>query len=412
MNPRERVLTALSHRQPDRVPYDLAGTRSSSISALAYRRLRNYLRLPPKPLKVYDFIQQLALVDDDVLDLFEVDTLELGRGFAQKDEHWKEWQLPDGTPCLIPVWITPERLPGRWVIRSETGREIAHMPDGALYFEQVYWPYAEQPDPNLDLPAAMAESMWTAIAPPPGPLAGGAGKWEALVEGAHRLRMRTERAIVAHFGGNLLELGQFLYRNDNFFLLLAGEPEQAHAFLDTAMEMYMARLERFLGAVGPYIDVILFNDDLGMQNGPQISPRMFREFFKPHYLRFFQRTKALAPHVTILLHTCGGIRELLPDLIDAGLEAFNPVQISCRGMDARGLKNDFGAQMIFWGGGCDTHQILPYGTPDEVRRHVQDQINILNVGGGFIFQQVHNILADVPPENIVAMVEAVHGRKL
>jgi uroporphyrinogen decarboxylase len=409
---RERVRAALSHCQPDRVPYDLAGTRSSGISAIAYRRLREYLGLPRKPLKMYDIIQQLALVDDDVLDLFHVDTVELGRGFAQEDKHWKEWQLPDGTPCLIPAWSIPERQPGRWIIRSGSGREIARQPDGALYFEQVYWPYAEQPDPALDLPAAMAESMWTAIASPPGPLAGGPGTWDALAEGARALRDTTDRAIVGLFGGNLLELGQFLYRNDNFFLLLAGDADRAHAFLHKATDMYMAKLENYLAAAGPYIDVISYNDDLGMQNGPQISPRMYRELFKPHYRRMFKRTKELAPHVTIMLHTCGGIRELLPDLIDDGLEAFNPVQITCRGMESRGLKRDFGKQMVFWGGGCDTRNVLPNGTPDEVRKHVQEQVSIFNVDGGFVFQQVHNILADVPPENIVAMVEAAQGRKL
>ncbi len=412
MNARERVRTALSHRQPDRVPYDLAGTRSSGISALAYYHLRNYLGLPARPLKVYDMIQQLALVDDDVLDLFEVDTVELGRGFALEDQYWKEWQLPGGIPCLIPAWINVERQPDRWIIRSQSGRELARQPDGALYFEQVYWPYAEVPDPALDLPAAMDESMWTAISGPPGPLAGTPGTWDKLAEGAKALRDGTDRAVVALFGGNMLELGQFLYRNDNFYMLLAGEPEQAHAFLHQAADMYMLKLEHYLGAVGPYIDVISYNDDLGMQNGPQISPRMYREFFGPHYRRMYRRTKELAPHVTIMLHTCGGIRELLPDLIADGLEAFNPVQISCRGMDARGLKRDFGQQMVFWGGGCDTRSVLPHGTPDEVRAHVQEQVDILNPGGGFVFQQVHNILADVPPENIVAMVEAVQHKKL
>jgi uroporphyrinogen decarboxylase len=404
MNPRERVLTALNHQQPDRPPLDLAGTRSSSISAIAYHRLRDYLGLPRRLLRVYDVIQQLARVDEDVLDLFGVDTLELGSGFALRDEDWREWTLPDGTPCLIPAWIKPERQPGRWVIRSQSGNVLAQMPDGALYFEQLQYPCAESPDAVPDIPAAMQESMWTAISSPPGPLG---DDYACLAEGARLLRQGTDRAIVGLFGGNLLELGQFLYRNDVFFLILAGNPGLAQDFLTQATDMYMAKLEKYLAAVGPYIDVVAFNDDLGMQNGPQISPRMFRQLFKPHFARMFRRSKELAPSVKVMIHCCGGVRELLPDLIDAGLEAINPVQITCRGMDARGLKSDFGDRLVFWGGGCDTREILPHATPEEVRRHVREQIEIFSPGGGFVFQQVHNILADVPPENIVAMLETV-----
>ena len=168
----------------------------------------------------------------------------------------------------------------------------------------------------------------------------------------------------------------------------------------------MKNLERFLGAVGPSTDVIVFGDDLGAQTGPQISPRMYREFFKPRHAAMWARAKKLA-NAKVMLHCCGAVRQLLPDLIDAGLDAINPVQISCRGMDAEGLKRDFGKDLAFWGGGCDTQQILPCGTPAEVRAHVLHQCETLAPGGGFVFQQVHNILANVPPENIIAMYDAV-----
>ena len=160
--------------------------------------------------------------------------------------------------------------------------------------------------------------------------------------------------------------------------------------------------------MGTYIDVINFGDDLGAQNCPQISPRMYREFFKPRHAMMWARAKQLAP-VKVMLHCCGAVRPLLPDLIDAGLDVINPVQISCRGMDAEGLKRDFGKDLAFWGGGCDTQRILPCGTPDEVRAHVREQVRIMSPGGGFIFQQVHNILANVPPENIIAMYGAVRN---
>jgi uroporphyrinogen decarboxylase len=405
MTPRERVRTSLDHRQPDRVPVDFGGHRSSGIAAVAYAKLRQALGLTPRPIRVYDPIQQLAIVDDDVLERFHVDTVELGRGFAQDGQHWADWTLPDGTPCQMPKWALPERAEGQWVLRAESGRVVGRMPDGALYFEQCYWPYLDHDD--LDrLPEALAETIWVAMRTPPGPLVMGQYGEQALAEGARRLRGQTDRAILALFGGNLLEIGQFLYRNDNFLMLLAANPRRAHEFLDRLTEIHLRNLERFLAAVGPWIDIIVFGDDLGMQKGPQMSPAMYREFFKPRHAAMWRRAKELAD-VKVMLHCCGGVRPLLADLIESGLDAINPVQISCSGMDPAGLKRDFGRELTFWGGGCDTHFTLPCGTPADIRRHVRQQIEIFQPGGGFVFQQVHNILANVPPENVIAMFDAV-----
>jgi len=401
MKSRERVLAALNHRQTERVPVDFSGHRSSGIAAIAYPKLREYLGLPPRPVRVYDVVQQLAVVDGDVLDRFGVDTIELGRGFAQDDESWLPWTLPDGTACFVPAWTPIERDDGRWVIRSESGRVLAHMPDGALYFEQTYFPFLEGDD--LDAISDMlGESMWTAIASPPGPVDSG-----QLREGAELLRATTDRAIIGLFGGNLFEVGQFLYRNDVFMMLLAGEPAHAHKFLDRLMEIHLKNLERFLKAVGEHIDIILFGDDLGMQTGPMMSPQMYCEFFKPRHKLLWSRAKELAD-VKIMLHCCGGVRELLPHLIEAGVDAINPVQISCAGMDAAELKAEFGRDITFWGGGCDTRQVLPNGTPDQVAEHTRHQVEILRPDGGFVFQQVHNILANVPVANIAAMFDAVN----
>lgn len=408
MNSRERVLAALNHREPDRVPVDFSGHRSSGIAAMAYARLREFLGLPKRPVRVYDPVQQLAIVDEDVLQRFRVDTIELGRAFAIEDKWWTEWTLPDGTPCLMPVWAAPERHQGEWVLRSpRTGRVIARMPEGVWYFEQAYFPFLEREAVD-QLEAEFSECMWTAVTSPPGPIVAGAEGPRLLAEGARKLRAQTDRAIIGLFGGNLLEIGQWFYRNDNFLMLLAGDPGRAHHFLDALTEIHLRNLDRFVNAVGEHLDLILFGDDLGMQNGPQVSPRMYREFFKPRQQRMWQRARALTP-AKIKLHCCGGVRELLPDLIDAGLEAINPVQITCRGMDAAGLKRDFGDRLTLWGGGCDTREILIHGTPAQVREHVRRQVEILRPGGGFVFQQVHNIMADVPPANIVAMFDAVHA---
>jgi uroporphyrinogen decarboxylase len=405
MTSRERVSAALSHREPDRVPIDLSGHRSSGISALLYPQLRARLGLPPEAVRVYDPIQQLAVVGPDVLERFGVDTLELGRAFALEERHWREWPLPDGTPAFVPAWALPVRETGRWVLKSDSGRVLGQMVDGSYYFEQTFWPLAG--DPGLDPGRAMAECLWTAVGSPPGPLAAGAEGLRALREGARALRRGSQRAILGLFGGNLVEMGQFLFGMDNFLYMLAAEPRAVHRFLDRVVEIHLESLERFLGAVGESIDIIVFGDDMGMQTGPQFSPAMYREFFKPRHARLWARARQLAP-VKVMLHCCGGVRELLPDLIDAGLDAINPVQTSCAGMEPAGLKRDFGSELVFWGGGCDTQTVLPQGTPEQVRAHVRERVKLLAPGGGFVFQQVHNILAFVPPENVVAMFEAVN----
>jgi uroporphyrinogen decarboxylase len=402
---RDRVLSALNHREPDLVPIDLGAHRSSGVAAIAYARLRDYLGLPRTPLRVYDITQQLAIVDEDVLDRFGVDALELGRGFSLQETDWVDWSLPDGTPCQVPAWTVPAREEGRWVLRSRTGRTLAQMPDGALYLEGAYYPFAEGGHDRAALSEVLDECSIPGV---PGPSTDGPRGEPLLVQGARRLRERTQRAIVGIFGGNLLETGNALYRNDNFLTLLADDPAQVEDFLDRLTEHHLAKLERFLRLVGSSIDIILFGDDLGMQTGPQMSPRMYRALFKPRHARLWKRAKELAD-VKVMLHCCGGVRPLLPDLIDAGLDAINPVQISCAGMDAAGLKRDFGRDITFWGGGCDTQWTLGHATPDQVREHVKRQAEIMRPGGGFVFQQVHNVLANVPPQNVVAMLDAVNG---
>lgn len=403
---RERVLKAFDFKSSDRIPVDFSGHRSSGLSALLYPKLRKALGLKPAPVKVYDPIQQLAILDEDILDTFGVDTIELGRGFAQDEKDWHPWVLPDGTECLMPSWINPEKEDKRWVLRSKSGRIIAQMPDGACFFEQTWYPYYEEGADTGDIREAMKESMWHTVAAPPGPMTDGPEGEELLRNTAANLRGATDRAIIGLFGGNLLETGQMLFRNDQFLLMLAMDPPAVHNFLDRLTEIHLEDLERYLGAVGNNIDIILFGDDLGMQSGPQISPEMYREFFKPRHRMMWKRARELAD-VKVMLHCCGGVRELLPDLIDAGLDTINPVQITARGMEPEPLKRDFGKEIVIWGGGCDTQQILPNERPEKVYEHVKRQLEIFGPDGGYVFQQVHNILPEVPVENILAMFESV-----
>ena len=411
MTSRERVLAALNHREPDRVPIDFGGHRSSGIAAIAYRKLRKALGLPERPIRVYDPIQQLAIIDDDVLDRFHVDTIELGRGFALEDEHWADWTLPDGTPCQMPR-LGRARAAGRAAgcCGPPAAGSSAACPTGRSTSSSAYWPFLEHDD--LDrLPEALAENMWVRRAQPARP----AGR-RAPTATQRAGRRAPQAARSGPIGRSSACSAATCWRSASSSTASTTSScswpairERAHEFLDRLVEIHLANLERFLGAVGPYIDIIVFGDDLGMQNGPQMSPAMYREFFKPRHARMWRRAKELAD-VKVMLHCCGGVRPLLPDLIEAGLDAINPVQITCAGMDAGRPEADFGDRLTFWGGGCDTRFVLSHGTPDEVRRHVREQVAILKPGGGFVFQQVHNILADVPPENIIAMFDAACGK--
>ncbi|MBN1247021.1 MAG: methyltransferase [Anaerolineae bacterium] len=409
---RERVMQAVAHQEPDRVPVDLGGHRSSGIMAIAYNKLKQHLGIQSGDIYVYDFVQQLAIVEPPVLDRFGVDVVELGRGFAPDAEDWRDWVLPDGTPCKIPAFIEPVRVGDDWQILDPDGRLIAIQKGGSLYFEQTCFPWVDYAGDDFShLDDAMNKVMWATLGAPPAPIGFDAAGLAQLAAGAEAFRASSERAIIGLFGGNLMEWGQFLFRMDGFLMRLAMEPARMRRFLDALTEMHLANLEKFLSAVGPYIDIIMFGDDLGMQTGPQISPKMYHEFFFPRHGAMWQRAKVLAD-VKVMLHSCGDVSPFIPDFIEAGLDILQPVQTSARGMVPEVLKATYGKDLCLWGGGCDTQHVLPRGTVEEVQADVRRRMAILAPGGGYVFQQVHNIMADVPPVNIVAMLEAVNGATL
>ncbi len=411
MNSRERVLAALNFNEPDRIPIDLGGHRSSGIAAIALHRLRKHLGLPDKPVRVYDMVQQLGVIDEDILDMFGVDTIEMGRGFLLKDEEWKSWVLPDGTDCEIPYYINLERKGDDWLICDDAGLEFGILKKGSLYFEQTHFPLMErgiENDDFKDLEEMLGRQIWSGVPHPGAHLPMDEKGLREMAAKAEALRASTDRAIVGLFGGNMFELPQMLYRMDNYLLATGMYRDKVAELSEALYQVHLKNLEKWLGAVGPYIDVILFGDDLGGQQGPLIGPDDYREFYKPYHKKLWGRAKELA-NVKVQLHCCGGIYELFEDLIDAGLDAVNPVQVSCRGMDPARLKEEFGGRITFWGGGCDTQRILPMATPEEVKENVRELTQIFSPGGGFVFQQVHNILANVPPENVVAMFEATNS---
>ncbi len=410
MTRRERVLCAIGHREPDKVPVDLGAMRSTGITAVAYGRLKKHLGITGGSTDVYDVIQQLAQPEDPILDFFEADVIDLGRAFLTTPEDWKDFTLPDGSAAKIPTHLRVEPDgAGGYLARSEDGTVIGAMPKGTFFLSQTHFPLLDWDGKDLSLLDRLSDYMgkvtWAALPTAPGhkPLTP-----EHLAEirgSAKRLCETTDFAIMAGFGGNLLEWGQFLCRNDQFLADLIENPRKAEALLDRLTEIHIANLEKFLDAVEGYVQIIQMGDDLGTQLAPQISPQMYRRFFKPRHKLLYERIRKRAG-IHLFLHSCGAIADLLPDLIEVGVEIINPVQTSARGMEPEKMKREFGKDLTFWGGGCDTQRVLPEGTEKEIDEHVRRRIETLARDGGFVFTQVHNIMPHVPPENIVAMVEA------
>ena len=408
MTARERILAAVEHRQPDRVPLDLGATPSSGISAIGYNRLKQHLGMAGGHTRVYDVVQQLAQPEDEIIDLLGADVLDVGRAFNGQDGDWYDMTLPDGSPAQYPAWFRPVPLEnGSWVHIDGDGDTIARMPAGATFFDQQVFPYQHgYPENYAGLNRAMGKVLWQAMAHSPWDHAGEPGFYDDLRERALRLRRTTDKAIMIVCGCNLFEWGTFLRRIDNFLMDLLDQPAEVEKLLDELMARHLATLEKVCAAVGDTADILRFGDDLGTDTGPFLSPALYRQFFKPRHAMLCDYVHRHSSMKTFL-HSCGSIRALLPDLIEAGYDIINPVQTTARGMDPAELKRLFGRDITFWGGGCNTRRVLNTAKPAEVYDYTRRMLDIFMPGGGYVFNTEHNIMPDVPPENMMAMYRAV-----
>jgi uroporphyrinogen decarboxylase len=408
MTSRERILTAIGHREPDRVPVDLGSTPSSGISAIAYGHLTKHLGMGSGKTRIYDVVQQLAQPQEEILNRFHVDVVDVGRTFNTLDNEWRNVTLFDGSKAQYPQWFRPFPTPeGGWKAYAPDGIEIATQLRNMNFFDQSIFPWEDDyPKDFSKLPEAMSKVLWAALAHSPWDNAGQPNFWQRLRENAIALRNSSDRAIMVVVGCNLFEWGSFLRRIDNFLMDIVAEPKLVEGFLEALMEVHLKTLERVCQAVGDVADICRFGDDLGMDTGPFMAPHSYRNLFKRHHTALCACVHRHSQMRTFL-HSCGSIHSLLPDLIEAGFEVINPVQTGCYQMEPERLKKDFGGDITFWGGGCDTRQVLNHGSVQQVKDDVKRRIDILAPGGGFVFNTIHNILPDVPPENIVAMFEAV-----
>jgi uroporphyrinogen decarboxylase len=396
MTHREKILCALAHKEPDRIPVDLGGTESSGITGIAYHRLKTHLGIRDGKIRIFDLMQQIAKVEPSVLRRIGADAVPL----LIEPKEWKPSTLPDGIPCEIPHKVIIEtRSNGDMVVLSKNNTPLMKRPAGGYYFDSIYHPLEfVREEKEIDAEAKIFDSSdWPS--------------WNDesffdIADKAKRLHTETEYAVVGNLWVHLLAAGQDLRGYENFMVDILVNKKLAHRLLERQLASYLPRIENYIDAVGEYVDIIQVNDDLGIQNGPMLSPSLYREMVKPYHktLWDFIKKKSKKP---LLLHSCGSVYELIPDIIECGIDALNPVQVSARNMGTAKLKREFGKDLTFWGGGCDTQEVLPHGTVQDVKDEVMRRVGDLAHDGGFVFCQVHNIQPDVPPQNIEAMYEAL-----
>jgi len=371
MNSRERVIAALDHREPDRVPIDLGGTIVSSIHRQAYVDLKQHLGMPVEDLTLVDFVQQLPYLDEALLEHFDSD--------------FRMVQLPAATAPGLEVFEEGDYYAfiDRW------GSKL-HMPKrGGFYFDWVDFPIKE---PTME---ALDSYVW--------PRPDAPEHNARLAEEAKQLYDHSDYALVgsAVIGGGIFEQPARTMGLEDFLMALIQEPAFADRMMDRITDIYIESCDNYLDQVGQYLQVFTYWDDVCGQDGWLISPEIYRKVIKPKQRRLVEAIKRKT-NAKLFYHSCGAVYDLVPDLIELGFDIINPVQVAARGMDTAQLKKAYGKDITFWGG-VDTQRVLPFGKPQDVADEVRRRIDDLSPGGGFVFAPVHNIQALVPPENIVAM---------
>lgn len=376
---RKRVLDTLNHREPDRIPFDLGSSVETGITTKAYERFVELLGIAEEP-------------DDTLFNMF----LEAG-GFKQVPENILNHLQIDtrGTLIQLPTEPMPEiDFEGTTMtFRDEWGVKWA-QPESSLYMDPVDFPLK-------------GELTRERLAEFPYPDPYQEGRFAGLKEEAERMRETGCAVMFSLYGLGLFDMAHLLCGMESTLMNMLLEPALMGELFDRIKEFQMKVWEKLLETLGDNVDVCLHSDDLGMQKSPMMSPEVYRSLLKPRHTELFSHIKKSAKtDVKLLLHSCGSVRALIPDLIETGIDALNPVQVSAAGMDTKELKKEYGSELCFWGGGVDTQDVLPHGSVQEVKDEVKRRIDDLAPGGGFVFAAVHNIQPDVPPENIRAMWEA------
>jgi uroporphyrinogen decarboxylase len=370
MTSRERVLAALAHRAPDRVPLDLGGTIATVMTESAHQRLRAHLAMEDAgAARIFSRRSSTVIPDEEILERFHTDCRAVLLG---DPDIGSDRRLADGS------------LQDEWGVTWQ-------RPGGGHYIP-VRGPFSTLDDPE---PSAVDGRHW--------PDPGDPGRYRGLRERARILHETTPYAVIFNLGVGPVHLSQYLRGYGEWLMDLVERPAFAEALLEVTAGFQAAVVTRALEEAAPYIDLVCFGDDIGTQRAPLLGPDLYRRAIKPRHRRIVDAIKRFGKPV--IYHSCGAIYPLIPDLIDLGIDALNPVQVSAAGMDTARLKREFGSRLTFWGA-VDTQAVLSRGTVEAVRAEVRRRIEDLAGDGGYVVGAVHNIQGEVPPENVVAMFEA------
>lgn len=391
MNSRQRILRALKHEKVDRVPIDLGGTRQSGISVFAYLHLLNALGFDHVP-QVFDVYQMLAQIDQLVLDRFGSDTILLNRpatAFGISNARYKTYHLR-GMQMKVPEDFHPvSDGHGGWFLERD-GQMIAQMPAKGFYFDRLEkYPGALHPDLQTWQPPRLedAEIAWYS------------GQSKRLAE-------ETDKAVIVAMGPpyelfNGIGQGGF----EDWLITFATEDDYVQCMYSMLVDQWIVNLQQLHDAVKDRVQILQIADDFGTQFAPFLSTPMFREKFLPHYKRGLDWVHANTDWF-VLLHSDGAIEPLLDSIIEMGVDAINPVQTTASGMQPALLRKAYGDRITFWGGSCDCQNTLTVGTPQAVSQETRRNLDVFKpLEGGYVFTSVHNIQANVPAGNIIALYD-------
>jgi uroporphyrinogen decarboxylase len=374
MNSRERVIAALEHEVPDRVPFDLGSTYVTGITKNAYLRLAELMGSETSEVELCDVVQQLAVVSEEMLERLEVDV----RGVV---------------PNIVRRSPPLERVEGGEGFNDEWG-VTWKRPEGGLYFDIVASPFSGEVSK-----ADIEDFPWPDAANP--------ALFEGLAEQAENHYDNGYAVVLENICAGIFEMCCRVRGAEQFYMDLAMNPDLAERLMDKFVELKIAYFEKASEILGEYVQLVREVDDMAGQEALLVSPAMYRDLIKPRHKRLFDAQRKLFPQpFYIFFHSDGAIYDIIPDFVEIGVDILNPVQLTAKGMDAKKLKREFGKTITFWGGGVDTQNILPHATPEQVKANVQERLANFAPGGGFVFATVHNIQGDVPAENIAAMIEA------
>jgi len=397
MTSKQRIISAIKHKESDKIPVDLGGSVQSTIHVYAYSNLKKALRINSGNIEIMDSFILAAKVEDSVRNALKIDTVPILPPFdalgVRNDVGKKDWQMPNGLKVKSSKDFNPKiQEDGSYLLKK--GGYIFKLPQNGYYFDPVKYllqdaTTAKDIDKNFDFTGYTYKEA------------------DYLKKEAEKLK-NTDKAVIGDVFASFSAEDVFGY--EKAFMNLILEKNMMKYFMEKLTDMFIKNFDVFYDAVGDVVDIMMLHKDMGNQLGVMISPSIAREIFFPNFKRFVSHVKKKSKYY-VMMHNCGSIYEFIPDLIECGIDIINPVQITAKNMEPQKLKKEFGKDICFWGGGVDTQHVLPFGTVEDVRKQVRENAIVFSEEGGYVFTPVHCIQANVPPENIIAAFDEINKFK-